>query len=229
MNWKPIISRMQQMYDNCLMELDESTPKVVRKVLNSARRRRLELGGFQSSLDPGRKALDVAGIIYVVVNTKSKKLYVGQSVNNASHRFKQHYRAAFNDKARDLKMYPIWRKYGIDHIYIFPLQRVEIERDWWELDYKARQALFQNRAYPIEYDWIRRLRTWMPYGYNVQFGGKQKRCRHAKRNPMAKNRNNDQQLRAWVSGALHLPTCGKDTHARYGALGSLWASGFKVQ
>jgi len=84
-------------------------------------------------------------------------------------------------------MYSLWRKHGIDNIYILPVEKVIFEEDWSQLDAASRKKMFQHRAFPLEDDWVRRLRTWAPHGYNVQFVGKQRKCRHAKSNPMKKN------------------------------------------
>jgi len=113
-------------------------------------------------------------------------MYIGQSMNSAAHRFKQHCSTCMNPKSRDLKMYSVWRKHGIDNIYILPVEKVIFEQEWGQLDAASRKRMFQHRAFPLEDNWVRRLRTWAPHGYNIQFGGKQRKCRHAKRNPMKK-------------------------------------------
>ena len=121
MRWAPIIDRMQQTYDNNVMGPQADAPKVVRKVLGSAFKRRQALGDSQACLEQGHHALEQKGIIYCIVNTLSRKIYVGQSMNSAAHRFKQHHSACWDPKSRDLKMYPSWRRHGIENIFILPV------------------------------------------------------------------------------------------------------------
>ena len=181
---------MQLLYDNNVMEPQLDAPKVVRKVLESALKRRQTLGNSQTCIERGKESLQQKGIIYCIVNTQCRKVYIGQSMNSAAHRFKQHYHACWNPNSRDLQMYPSWRRHGIDNVFIFPLEKVVVDPGWSQLDNNSRKRLFQNRAYVLEADWVRRLRSWAPHGYNVQFGGKRKKCRHAKHNPMAKKTRN---------------------------------------
>jgi len=73
--WPPILDRMQQMYDDNAMEPQPNAPKIVRKVLAAALKRRQTLGMSQSPLETGKNSLQVHGIIYCIINTRSRKIY----------------------------------------------------------------------------------------------------------------------------------------------------------
>jgi len=148
MKWAPIIGRMQQMYDNNAMKPQPNAPKIVRKVLAAAIKRRQTLGMSQSPLEASKNTLQVNGIIYCIINTRSRKTYIGQSMNSAAHRFKQHYSACMNPKSHDIKMYSLWRKHSIDNIYILPIEKVIFEQEWDQLDAASRKRMFQHRAFP---------------------------------------------------------------------------------
>jgi len=69
--WPPILDRMQQMYGDNAMEPQPNSPKIVRKVLAAAIKRRQTLGMSQSPLETGKNGLQVHGIIYCIINTRS--------------------------------------------------------------------------------------------------------------------------------------------------------------
>jgi hypothetical protein len=187
--WPSLTSRMQQAYDDQYSTF--SIPARLWRMAGKIRAEREDIHKFtkgvtnsQIPLLPLRSSLTlVKGIIYAIWCTKEKKLYVGQTINNALSRFKEHiYKANSGD---DLPLYKAMRKYGVGAFYIFPLERVLFEDD---IDSNKREANFRAEATDREKFWMNLLRTWKPLGYNTVWSRRRQRCRHSKRNPVKRHR-----------------------------------------
>lgn len=104
------------------------------------------------------------GIIYKITNSTNGRIYIGQTVNALSYRWKQH--------CKSKKEYPISRairKYGKEN---FSIEEIDSAEDIFELDQKERL-------------WIESLNCIVPNGYNITSGGfsgsKAKRSEETKR------------------------------------------------
>lgn len=99
--------------------------------------------------------------IYKITNIVNNKVYVGQSVD-ITERWKQHQYKAFNcnEIAYNSAIQAAFRKYGIENFLFEVLEECEIE----ELDEKERE-------------WISKLNTLSPNGYNILVGGQKVRAK----------------------------------------------------
>jgi hypothetical protein len=143
----------------------------------------------QSCLDQNKGALEVKGIIYAIWCSKSRKIYIGQTINSAIQRFQEHFRAA-RDGA-NLPLYDAIRNLGLNPFFIFPLEKI-VYIDHPDSD--TRLANFTLVAYDREKFWINHLKSWKPLGYNTIWSARRKRCRHSKRNPMKRFRQPKDKL-----------------------------------
>ena len=84
-----------------------------------------KLGFDQSSLDQGKKSLDVEGVIYALVHLPSNLVYVGQTLDSSFERFKHYYWNAYG-KDKSKASTPLHRKMGNQNwkdFLIFPLEK----------------------------------------------------------------------------------------------------------
>jgi hypothetical protein len=63
-------------------------------------------------------------------------------------------------------------KYGSSEYFIFPLEYIPPER-YQGMNQAKRKKAFRQITTPLEMMWIEKLRTWAPYGFNVQFAERQ--------------------------------------------------------
>lgn len=92
--------------------------------------------------------------IYVIENTKNKKVYVGQSVN-CEERIKQHFRDLKNKKHENIHLQRAYDKYGKESFS----SKILLECDIVELDI-------------FEVSYIQEFQSLSPNGYNIELGGK---------------------------------------------------------
>lgn len=128
--------------------------------------------------------MQAKGIIYAIYTDTTKKLYVGQTLNSAIERFKQHVYAARNGEG--LPMYESMRRNGIDRFFIIPLEVIVYEKHPTRT---LNRENFTRVATQREQFWVNLLKTWRPLGFNTVWSARRKRCRHSKRNPMKRHRN----------------------------------------
>ena len=97
--------------------------------------------------------------IYKITNKINNKIYVGQSID-IIERWKQHGYKAFNsnERAYNSAIHLAFRKYGIENFSLEVLEECKID----ELDKKERE-------------WIEKLNSLAPNGYNMLPGGQQYR------------------------------------------------------
>ena len=169
--------------------------KTLKRILRIAKpiRELLTLSGKdQSMLEPGNPILDTTGVIYAIFNIhgQSKKIYVGQTINTPYTRYQQHIRTArdqyinmANDKEIRYRksLYQQMRLQGHENFLIIPLEKIYFQDDG---NSNKRKTNFRETATPREIFWIERLRSWQPYGYNVEFS---QRRRTKRRTPRASN------------------------------------------
>lgn len=68
--------------------------------------------------------------IYIVRNTVNGKIYIGKTKHTVAHRWREHYRAAFNDpRLHDLRFYRAIRKYGVGAFIPAEIDSTEDERE----------------------------------------------------------------------------------------------------
>ena len=104
--------------------------------------------------------LDHEGIIYAIIQTHSRHLYVGQSINSAYTRFKQHF------WKRTLQQTPLQQAMSKcfdirSAFFVIPLQKVPIE-EWGSIRPREKQVeMFRRAANALEQQWITDLEsTW---------------------------------------------------------------------
>lgn len=97
------------------------------------------------------------GVIYCYTNLINNKKYIGQTIN-PKQRYRQHKSSAFNENDKDYNslIHRAFRKYGYDNFkYEILAQANDIE------------VLNQLEIY-----YIKKYNTKVPYGYNIEDGGK---------------------------------------------------------
>lgn len=97
------------------------------------------------------------GYIYKITNLINNKVYIGQTKNHYSERFKQH-KNRYNQEYRESYNYPLYkamRKYGLDNFSFEPIEKCEIDK------------LDEREIYWISfYDSFNKIK-----GYNQTLGG----------------------------------------------------------
>lgn len=93
------------------------------------------------------------GSIYIIKNKINNKVYIGQTINKVSYRYKTHIYYAIRGK--DYIIGKAMRKYGIDNFYYEILEKCSIE------DLNSREIY-----------WISKYNSTNPkFGYNMSVGG----------------------------------------------------------
>jgi len=181
-NWPERLKYLQKWYDQ------PPVGKMFRRlwrITDQVRKIRQQEGYGQNVLLPDCSALGVSGIIYAIFSKRSRKIYVGQSIHSSTERFKQHVWKAQSERGdAQTPLYTDMVKYGSSEYFIFPLEYIPPER-YQGMNQAKRKKAFRQIATPLEMMWIEKLRTWDPYGYNVQFAErKRRRKRRSRYNPM---------------------------------------------
>ena len=104
--------------------------------------------------------LDQVGVIYGIVRTGTRHLYIGQTINTAYVRFQQHF------WKRELQQTPLQQAMARSkdvrgEFYTVPLQKVPIS-EWGHVKPREKQVeAFRRVATPLEQQWIADLQsTW---------------------------------------------------------------------
>lgn len=92
------------------------------------------------------------GYIYKINNLVNGKLYVGQTVYDINKRFREHKHSSIT---KTTYLYNAMRKYGIDN---FTIEEIDTADSLDDLNNK-------------EIEWIKKLNTKIPNGYNIVDGG----------------------------------------------------------
>ncbi len=109
--------------------------------------------------------------IYEIVNKKNGKKYIGYTKYTPKHRFQEHWRKRKTDNSI---LHKAMDKYGKDNFYVRGIEEIS-ESQWAEKE---------------EY-WIRKNKTYKPYGYNICFGGNKPPEHHGEKNPKSKLSTDD--------------------------------------
>jgi hypothetical protein len=106
------------------------------------------------------KDLDQDGMIYAIVRTGSRHIYIGQTINSAYARFKQHF------WKRTLQQTPLQKAMAASkdvrgEFYVVPLQTVPVQ-EWGYVRPREKQVeAFRRAANALEQQWITDLQsTW---------------------------------------------------------------------
>lgn len=163
--------RLQNKYDQTDdIKTGDRYQRVCRRVWKLKRRLEAEIqhsyGWDQKPIYRNRKSLQQQHIIYCIFSVKSTKLYIGQTRNSAQVRFHQHVVDALA-KRDNMPLHAAIRKLGWRSFYIFPL-----------IVFPSADV-FGQKADMLERETIRRIQSFLPYGWNVKWG-KRKR-KHRKR------------------------------------------------
>ncbi len=104
--------------------------------------------------------LDHEGVIYAIAQTGTRQLYVGQSINSAYTRFKQHFWKRISQQTPLQKAMARSRDVRSE-FFVVPLQKVPLE-DWGEVRPREKQVeSFRRVANALEQQWIADLSsTW---------------------------------------------------------------------
>lgn len=93
--------------------------------------------------------------IYIIKNKCNNKCYIGQTINSIKYRLKKH-KAQINCKSQCSALYSAFRKYGVENFYIESLLSGDFNKE---------------KLNSLEIEYIKRLNTLSPNGYNLQGGG----------------------------------------------------------
>lgn len=121
-------------------------------------------GHEQSCLGFGKQALSVEGVVYAIV--VHSKIYVGQTIHSAFHRFQQHVWKTAETRCSGTPFHRLLFRSGIRDVVIFPLEKLPDEL-YDSLNKHERLGRFREIALARELFWIHRLTTQLPYGLNV--------------------------------------------------------------
>ncbi len=125
--------------------------------------------------------LHTTGVIYAIIHLPSKKIYVGQTINSAMHRFMGHWRTrnSFIPNHSQFKKQRILMEFMrksnyIDDFVVWPLQRINPA---CYIDYHGRKHknYFRRYACGVEQWWIDNLRTLGIKGLNQLRAQKKKK------------------------------------------------------
>ena len=140
------MERQQRSYDHHHPKL-----RVLRKLWNCAENVRKELsdcGRNQGMFAPGADALSVNGVLYAIMCTRSRMLYIGQTLRNAISRFKDHVRLSLRGEGEYL--HAAMRRWKWEDFRAFPLENIPNELYAHKGSSKARARAFRLVATPRE-------------------------------------------------------------------------------
>jgi hypothetical protein len=178
--WDKVILKQQSLYDAL-----NSRYRVIRKLWRISDRVRAErelLGASQSSLARTSSALNVRGVIYCIYSFRTRKLYVGQTMDSSFHRYCAHVRSAVRNKNEDLHV--SIRKLGKQNFFVFPLEKIANAAYTHVRNSTQRRQAFRDAATPREIFWIQQLHSYSPRGLNMVHSRRNRRNRRRKNNPM---------------------------------------------
>jgi hypothetical protein len=117
--------------------------------------------------DIDSKPLDVEGIIYAIIHIPTNKIYVGQTIRSAYHRFKQHW----NERSktthyRNQILHECMKKQQLSNFIVWPLEKIS-KSVYIQPDGKINKTYFRRYALLREHFWIQQLRSMQPQGFNT--------------------------------------------------------------
>jgi len=91
-------------------------------------------------------------LVYALVNTKSRKMYVGRTTTTMTKRWQRHRQALKVMEYRNL--YKYMRRIGMNNWIIIPLEECHVDREWNKN--KIKRYLDWKEA-----SWINKYRNWV--------------------------------------------------------------------
>jgi hypothetical protein len=184
--------KLQQKYDRG--HYGSHLPRRLRSVWRSAlgvRHQLQQSGNDQTCLRRGKNALHVSGIIYAIVSSKSQRVYVGQTIHSALHRFHQHVAHARKGEMTPLHVHI--RKVGLHAFYLIPLEKIPTSHYMIHGNHDVNK--FRSLANDRERHWIERLHAYQPRGFNVEYASRKraKRNRTSKKMCWAKDKSESEE------------------------------------
>jgi hypothetical protein len=157
-----------------LYEAESWRKRRLRQLHNLTRKVRfdLELRKIsQTQLLPGNDPLLTEGVIYAVVHIPSGATYVGQTINSAFTRFKQHWHQRHS--ASDFRHRYLYRRMcgqPVFNFIVWPLEKIDPALYITEGNRRDKH-LFRRAASCREGFWVRALKTLHPIGLNAVLPG----------------------------------------------------------
>ena len=180
LRWQPIRQQHQLLYDAALPK--RSAAQKLWRVVQPVRAALTEDGTDQSRLDRASGALEVCGVIYAIYCLRSRRMYVGQTMEPCFKRFMSHVRAAYRGGTELFHL--AIRRFGWQNFVCFPLEVLPAVAP---SRHQSRVARFRQVADAREAFWIERLHTWAPRGYNSAVRARNRPGRHRRFNPMRRH------------------------------------------
>ena len=120
----------------------------------------------QHKLTQSESPLEEQGVIYAIIHMATSTIYVGQTINSSYTRLKLHWQSRFTDDFRNYGLHSKMRtSASIQEYIIWPLEI--IEPALYIVNGTRYHNKFRNFASIRERDWIVRLRTLRPRGFNI--------------------------------------------------------------
>ena len=101
----------------------------------------------------------VKGVIYAIIHLPSNRIYVGQTVNTAYHRFKHHWYSRHSSEFHGRMLHKSMSQQVLSNYIVWPLEKIDQES-------YTDNSTFRRIASERETFWIKRLRTLQPRGFN---------------------------------------------------------------
>lgn len=106
----------------------------------------------------------LTGSIYVVTHVESGRRYVGQTIHPVAYRWKHHVAGALNGRSHCRYLASAIRKHGTEAFTVETVQLIEA----------ASKDELATRLDAAEIEWIARLASLAPSGFNLAVGGQGK-------------------------------------------------------
>ena len=138
----------------------------VQQVRNDLAQRQISQAPLAGTSNP----LDVPGVIYAIIHLPSSRIYIGQTINTAYTRFKQHWNSRTTEDFRNGCLHELMRKQEFKNFIVLPIEY--IDPLLYINDGIKDHKLFRLAASYRENYWIQLLRTLAPKGLNKYIASK---------------------------------------------------------
>ena len=139
----------------------------------------LMICGKQNSIVDDPFSLDIKGVIYIIVHLPTSHMYIGQTINSAYHRLKQHHKTR-GDKKNSLHY--VMKDQPLDNFLTIPIEIIE-PTDYHNEDPKINIRNFRRFASIRERYHIFKYVTMVPFGFNSNMPYKLKLFKRGKKKP----------------------------------------------
>lgn len=130
----------------------------------------------QQPLREAEHPLDINGVIYAIVHIPTSRIYVGQTINSAHHRLKQHWQQRHSDNFRNKSLHAqMQQSHSADDFITWPLEF--IDRSTYTINDTIYYSKFRDFASLRERYWIRTLWSLQPQGFNIALPAPKPLCR----------------------------------------------------